>query len=112
MTLLHKSNKLCFPVRPFFNKEPTDGIVLEGGSVTFQCAVGGDPPPNVIWKRDDGKMPVGRFEILHDKSLHIENVILQDEGVYICDAENDVGTVSARASLSVHGKLYIKVGYV
>lgn len=76
--------------------------VLKGQSVQFQCRVGGDPDPNILWRRDDGKMPIGRAQILDDKSLRIENVEPVDEGLYICDAENLVGSVSARASLTVH----------
>ncbi|PSN32273.1 hypothetical protein C0J52_24864 [Blattella germanica] len=47
-------------------------------------------------------MPIGRAQILDDRSLRIENVEPADEGLYICDAENLVGSVSARASLTVH----------
>ncbi|XP_068086117.1 protein sax-3 [Anabrus simplex] len=93
---------LTVHVKPFFNKEPTDVTVLEDQNVQFQCKVGGDPPPNILWRRDDGKMPIGRAQILDDKSLRIEHITPADEGLYICDAENVVGSVSARASLTVH----------
>ncbi|XP_023708253.1 protein sax-3 isoform X3 [Cryptotermes secundus] len=93
---------LTVHVKPFFSKEPSDVTVLKGQSVQFQCRVGGDPDPNILWRRDDGKMPIGRAQILDDKSLRIENVEPVDEGLYICDAENLVGSVSARASLTVH----------
>jgi Immunoglobulin I-set domain. len=81
--------------------------VLEGQTVQFHCQVGGDPEPNILWRRDDGKMPIGRAQILDDKSLRIENVEPTDEGLYICDAENLVGSVTAKASLTVHSKLPI-----
>ncbi|XP_039284041.1 roundabout homolog 2 [Nilaparvata lugens] len=70
--------------------------------VDFECRVGGDPSPKILWRRDDGKMPIGRAHLLDDKSLRIEHVTPEDEGLYICDAENLVGSVSARASLTVH----------
>ncbi|GLG97679.1 Hemolin [Gryllus bimaculatus] len=93
---------LTVHVKPFFSKEPSDVTVLEDSAVRFECRVGGDPAPNILWRRDDGKMPIGRAQILDDKSLHIEHVTPDDEGLYICDAENVVGSVSARASLTVH----------
>lgn len=52
-------------------------------------------------------MPVGRARILEDKSLGIMNVEPSDEGVYICDAQNDVGSISARATLTVHCKFHL-----
>lgn len=39
-----------------------------------------------------------------DKSLIIKNVIPSDEGIYICDAHNGVGQISARAQLVVNCK--------
>lgn len=101
-----------FPVKPFFNKEPQDVVTLAGQRVVFQCAVDGEPTPNVLWRREDGKMPIGRARILDDKSLLIDSVQTSDEGLYICDAENLVGSVTARASLVVNCKLeFIKLEY-
>lgn len=37
-----------------------------------------------------------------DKSLIIKNVIPADEGIYICDAHNGVGQISAKAQLVVN----------
>lgn len=39
-----------------------------------------------------------------DKSLIIKNVIPADEGIYICDAHNGVGQISAKAQLVVNCK--------
>lgn len=50
-----------FSVKPFFNKEPSDITVLAGKTVQFHCAVGGDPQPQILWRKDDGNMPVGRY---------------------------------------------------
>lgn len=47
-------------VKPFFNKEPADLTVLTGQTVQFYCSVGGDPQPQILWRKDDGSMPVGR----------------------------------------------------
>ncbi|XP_055700087.1 roundabout homolog 2 isoform X1 [Phlebotomus papatasi] len=95
--------KLTVQVKPYFNKEPTDITVLSGQTVQFHCSVGGDPQPQILWRKDDGNMPVGRADILEsDKSLIIKNVALTDEGMYICEAHNSVGQISARAHLIVN----------
>lgn len=39
-----------------------------------------------------------------DKSLIIKNVVPSDEGIYICDAHNGVGQISAKAQLVVNCK--------
>ena len=68
----------------------------------FACRVGGDPPPEILWRRHDGKMPIGRGYILDDKSLRIERAMPTDQGTYICEAENGVGAISASATLTIH----------
>lgn len=79
-------------------------VALAGQRVLFECSVGGEPSPSVLWRREDGKMPINRAQILDDKSLRIDGVQPPDEGLYICDAENLVGSVSARATLVVNCK--------
>ena len=79
----------------------------------FQCSVGGDPAPQVLWTKDDGKMPVGRADILEeDKSLIIKNVMLSDQGLYICQAHNSVGQITAKAHLVVHCKPFKQVAKI
>ncbi|EDW74310.1 uncharacterized protein Dwil_GK21847 [Drosophila willistoni] len=95
--------KLIVQVKPYFMKEPKDQIMLYGETATFHCAVGGDPPPKVLWKKEDGNIPVPRARILHDaKSFELSNITPSDEGTYVCEAHNNVGQISARATLTVH----------
>ncbi|XP_033251435.1 protein sax-3-like isoform X3 [Drosophila miranda] len=95
--------KLIVQVKPYFMKEPKDQVMLNGQTATFHCSVGGDPPPKVLWKKEEGNIPVSRARILHDeKSLELSNITPSDEGTYVCEAHNNVGQISARASLTVH----------
>lgn len=80
---------------------------MAGRDVEFDCQVEGDPIPKIFWQRDYEKMPASRARILDSQSLHITNVVPQDEGIYICAAENVVGSISAKASLEVHSKLHL-----
>lgn len=36
-------------VKPFIIRGPYDQTVVEGSSVTFQCRVGGEPIPDILW---------------------------------------------------------------
>lgn len=90
--------------KPYFVRVPEDVTTLAEESVEFQCKINGDPKPTVTWRRQDGKMPIGRAYVQEDKTLHIKNVAPADEGTYICEAENIVGSVSASATLTVHSR--------
>ncbi|KAM6173865.1 roundabout homolog 3 [Erethizon dorsatum] len=88
--------------RPSFLRRPVNQVVLADAPVSFLCEVQGDPPPHLRWRKEDGELPTGRYEIRSDHSLWIGRVSAEDEGTYTCVAENSVGRVEASGSLSVH----------
>uniref|UniRef100_A0A8D2D7C9 Roundabout homolog 3 n=2 Tax=Sciurus TaxID=10001 RepID=A0A8D2D7C9_SCIVU len=88
--------------RPSFLRRPVNQVVLADAPVNFLCEVEGDPPPHLHWRKEDGELPTGRYEIRSDHSLWIGQVSAEDEGTYTCVAENSVGRVEASGSLSVH----------
>lgn len=63
---------------------------MKGSSVTFPCRVGGDPIPDVLWRRSasGGNMPLDRVHILEDRSLRLDDITIEDEGEYSCEADN------------------------
>jgi hypothetical protein len=103
---LHMTHVCAITVKPFLIRGPQDAVIPAGGSVEFQCRVGGEPVPDVFWRRTaaGGNMPLSRVHILEDRSLRVEAVIPEDEGEYSCQADNAVGTVTASATLTVHCK--------
>ncbi|XP_048965773.1 roundabout homolog 3 isoform X8 [Canis lupus dingo] len=88
--------------RPSFLRRPVNQVVLADAPVDFPCEVQGDPPPRLRWRKEDGELPTGRYEIRSDHSLWIGRVTAADEGTYTCVAENSVGRAEASGSLSVH----------
>ncbi|XP_058815067.1 protein sax-3-like [Topomyia yanbarensis] len=98
-------------VKPFLIRGPHDSTIVEGSSVTFQCRVGGDPMPDVLWRRSasGGNMPLDRVHILEDRSLRLENVVSDDEGEYSCEADNAVGAISATGTLTVQSPPHLVI---
>lgn len=49
------------PVKPFIIRGPQNQTAVVGSAVTFQCGVGGEPLPDVLWRRSasGGNMPLG-----------------------------------------------------
>ncbi|XP_031152268.1 roundabout homolog 2 isoform X4 [Sander lucioperca] len=88
--------------RPVLVRRPVNQVVMEEETVDFLCEVHGDPPPTVRWRREEGELPRGRFEIRNGNSLHLFRVKEQDEGTYTCTSENSVGKTEASAMLQVH----------
>ncbi|XP_056450813.1 roundabout homolog 3 [Gadus chalcogrammus] len=90
--------------RPVFTKQPVNQVVLADDTVDFSCEVYGDPTPTVRWRREEGELPRGRFEIRGDNSLRLSQVRAEDEGTYTCVSENAVGKAEVSGILQVHGK--------
>ncbi|TWW76976.1 Roundabout -like protein 1 [Takifugu flavidus] len=88
--------------RPSFVRRPSSQVVLVDQSVEFRCEARGDPVPTVRWRKDDGDLPKGRYEIREDHTLKIRRLISADVGSYTCVAENMVGKAEASATLTVH----------
>ncbi|KAK3560523.1 hypothetical protein QTP86_010360, partial [Hemibagrus guttatus] len=91
--------------RPSFLRKPSSQSVLVEQSVEFRCEAQGDPVPTVRWRKEDGDLPKGRFEIRDDHTLKLKRLSSADAGSYTCLAENMMGKAEATASLTVHGKL-------
>uniref|UniRef100_A0A3B4WB01 Roundabout guidance receptor 1 n=1 Tax=Seriola lalandi dorsalis TaxID=1841481 RepID=A0A3B4WB01_SERLL len=88
--------------RPSFVRRPGSQVVLVDQSVEFRCEARGDPVPTVRWRKDDGDLPKGRYEIREDHTLKIRRLTSADVGSYTCVAENLVGKAEASATLTVH----------
>ncbi|XP_041924497.1 roundabout homolog 2-like isoform X1 [Alosa sapidissima] len=88
--------------RPVFMRRPVNQIVLADDNVDFLCEVHGDPAPTIRWRREEGELPRGRFEIRSDSTLCLLRVREEDEGTYTCVTENSVGKTEASAMLQVH----------
>ncbi|XP_054079254.1 roundabout homolog 3 [Rissa tridactyla] len=88
--------------RPAFGKRPRNQAVLVEGTVEFPCQAVGDPRPAARWRKEEGEMPAGRWEVLPDNTLRIRRLRVEDEGTYTCVADNSVGRSEASGTLTVH----------
>lgn len=79
-----------------------DSEVIEGEGLDLPCEVTGDPKPVVTWTRENGLLPEGRSRILLDNTLRIEDVRPEDQGRYMCRAQNEGGDVLMPVQVSVY----------
>ncbi|XP_072320231.1 immunoglobulin superfamily member 10 [Eucyclogobius newberryi] len=83
--------------------------VLSDSDAFLPCEAVGNPQPTISWRRFStitgntititGK--VGKFEVLVNGTLLIQNVNIKDQGQYLCLAENNQGTDKLLVTLSV-----------
>lgn len=66
-------------VKPFMIRGPQNQTAVTGSSVIFQCRVGGEPLPDVLWRRtaSGGNMPLGKQERRCLKLLHEAHIALR-----------------------------------
>ncbi|XP_041920317.1 immunoglobulin superfamily member 10 isoform X2 [Alosa sapidissima] len=83
--------------------------VLSNSDAVLPCEADGNPTPTISWRRFltstgttltvRGKM--GKFEVLQNGTLYIQDVNIKDRGQYVCLAENDYGSDKLIVTLSV-----------
>ena len=94
---------------------PANQTVLQLENVTFSCSASGIPRPILRWERvsvNGSLLPTENDIIIEEmmgerevvSSLTIVAVQPCDSGQYTCVAINVVGTTTAVATLTVHGK--------
>ena len=82
--------------------------VQEQQNVTIACTATGQPQPSITWSKPFGALPEDRTEIMKG-ILTIYKVKKKDRGIYICKAENILGSTTALAQITVVSRLQFKV---
>ncbi|XP_047530748.1 Down syndrome cell adhesion molecule-like protein Dscam2 isoform X19 [Vanessa atalanta] len=101
---------LVVNVPPRWILEPTDKAFAQGSDAKVECKADGFPKPQVTWKRAEGDTP-GDYKDLkpnnpnvkvEDGTLTIANIQKTNEGYYLCEAVNGIGSgLSAVILISV-----------
>ncbi|XP_047530737.1 Down syndrome cell adhesion molecule-like protein Dscam2 isoform X9 [Vanessa atalanta] len=104
------SAELYVNVPPRWILEPTDKAFAQGSDAKVECKADGFPKPQVTWKRAEGDTP-GDYKDLkpnnpnvkvEDGTLTIANIQKTNEGYYLCEAVNGIGSgLSAVILISV-----------
>lgn len=82
-----------FSVPPKFIISPQDQNGAIGDKIELTCTAIGVPKPQITWYKNTMALPVSENIILSDDSqkLTIFEATLDDDGIYHCRAENEVG---------------------
>nr|XP_017031932.1 Down syndrome cell adhesion molecule-like protein Dscam2 isoform X36 [Drosophila kikkawai] len=103
------SAELQVNVPPRWILEPTDKAFAQGSDAKVECKADGFPKPQVTWKKAVGDTP-GEYKDLkksdnirvEEGTLHIDNIQKTNEGYYLCEAINGIGSgLSAVIMISV-----------
>lgn len=82
--------------------KPAVKTVTLNESATFQCSPERKVNAKISWAKEGGSLPTGRHSIVKG-TLHIKNVIVGDNGMYVCTIRTDQGTAQATVTLNVRG---------
>ena len=82
--------------------KPADRTITLNQSATFQCSSKKNVAATVTWSKEDGSLPAGRSTVIKGV-LHIKNVMVGDNGIYVCTIRTEQGTSQAAVTLNVQG---------
>ena len=107
---------------PVITQGPANQSIPIGESVTFTCSATGYPEAVFTWyygnEMLDGADTVitapAQYGSLFEQmsTLVIDDLTLSNEGNYICNVNNGVGTVEASATLNVEGRYHVYMCYI
>ena len=79
----------------------------EKQNITIACTATGQPQPSITWSKSVGSLSKERNKVING-ALTMYNVTKKDRGIYICKAENILGSASDTAHLMVFSSLRFK----
>ncbi|XP_072174592.1 basement membrane-specific heparan sulfate proteoglycan core protein-like [Diadema setosum] len=79
--------------------EPEDVTVAQGSTQILRCLTTGVPTPTVTWSRAGG--PLNNNHQVLNGALRITNADIADRDMYMCTAENVVGSSTATAYVEI-----------
>ena len=107
-------------VNPF-----SEVIVREGNTTTITCETLGYPPPTIVWSRTNGTLsdrvsvsdsvsvPTGYGNVTRvSVNMTITNASREDTGVYMCSANNSVGSDTKSINITVQCKFIFYLIYL
>ncbi|XP_059503813.1 hemicentin-1 isoform X2 [Stegostoma tigrinum] len=101
---------------PVFSQSPMDISADIGSNLTLPCQAQGYPKPRIRWQRLDRESLFSRHTgvslvtQLRTGSLFFRNLWVDDEGTYICEAENQFGKIQAQVTVTVTGLVTPLIG--
>uniref|UniRef100_A0A336KKP0 CSON012059 protein n=1 Tax=Culicoides sonorensis TaxID=179676 RepID=A0A336KKP0_CULSO len=85
--------ELLVKVPPQWSFEPQDTSIMLGNPISIHCEATGYPQPQITWHRGQGKMSKDFQPIaLRNSTFSVNFATSADEGYYMCQANNDIGT--------------------
>ncbi|XP_044595852.1 Down syndrome cell adhesion molecule-like protein Dscam2 isoform X15 [Cotesia glomerata] len=112
------SAALTVNVPPRWILEPTDKAFAQGSDARVECKADGFPKPQVTWKRAAGDTPGDYTDLklnnpdisVEDGTLSINNIQKTNEGYYLCEAVNGIGSgLSAVILISVQAPPHFEI---
>ncbi|XP_024939108.1 Down syndrome cell adhesion molecule-like protein Dscam2 isoform X46 [Cephus cinctus] len=113
-----RSASLAVNVPPRWILEPTDKAFAQGSDARVECKADGFPKPQVTWKRAAGDTPGDYNDLklsnpdisVEDGTLSINNIQKTNEGYYLCEAVNGIGSgLSAVILISVQAPPHFEI---
>ena len=95
-------------------------MIDEGRNITITCEATGYPLPTIVWSRSNGALsdrvlvsdgvstPTGNGNVTRvSVNLTIMSISREDTGVYVCSANNFIGSDSTSVSVTVQCKFLL-----
>ncbi|XP_073497144.1 vascular endothelial growth factor receptor kdr-like [Phyllobates terribilis] len=89
---------------PWVVQHLANTIVNSSSTLFLECKVNGNPSPTITWLKNGYVIKrASGITLLYNNSLMIERVKKDDEGLYECHADNEMGHTNTSAYITIRG---------
>ncbi|CAI9600922.1 unnamed protein product, partial [Staurois parvus] len=104
--VLYRSTQLIVQEKqaPWVMQHLQNVTVNSSSTLVLECRVDGIPLPTITWFKNGYEIqPASGITLLYNENLIIERVKKDDEGLYTCQAINEMGHANNSAYVTVRG---------
>uniref|UniRef100_A0A0K0FGC5 Netrin receptor DCC (inferred by orthology to a human protein) n=1 Tax=Strongyloides venezuelensis TaxID=75913 RepID=A0A0K0FGC5_STRVS len=97
-----KSTRVNVRMKPIIIKSLDDEIALETKDIEIHCDAESFPKSKITWYKNGEPIIPSEYFVINYNYLKILGLVKDDQGVYQCVIENDVGSVESHAQIMIN----------
>uniref|UniRef100_A0A0N5BT57 Down syndrome cell adhesion molecule-like protein Dscam2 n=1 Tax=Strongyloides papillosus TaxID=174720 RepID=A0A0N5BT57_STREA len=97
-----KSTRVNVRMKPVIIKSLDDEIALETKDIEIHCEAESFPKSKITWYKNGEPIIPSEYFVINYNYLKVLGLVKDDQGVYQCVIENDVGSVESHAQIMIN----------
>uniref|UniRef100_A0A0N4Z2C6 Down syndrome cell adhesion molecule-like protein Dscam2 n=1 Tax=Parastrongyloides trichosuri TaxID=131310 RepID=A0A0N4Z2C6_PARTI len=99
---IKKSTRVNIKFQPIITKQLNDEIAHETKDIEISCKSESFPKSKITWYKNGEPIIPSQYFVVENNHLKVLGLVKDDQGVYQCLIENDIGNVQSHAQIMIN----------